>query len=119
MTHDVPFEGDTVGIDETRPVEGDQPAPVDHDLTDRPELRKVLRSVMGSVPGAPRLSRASPMWENTRVATFGPGQSRIDELAKEFGWGRSGRLLNSGWAWVPTQKRFVGQLDEFDQAVVR
>ena len=28
--------------------------------------------------------------------------------SRNSGWGRSGRLLNSGWAWVPTQKGWSG-----------
>ena len=38
--------------------------------------------------------------------------------SRKSGWGWSGRLLNSGWAWVPDPERVAGELDELDQPTV-
>ena len=38
--------------------------------------------------------------------------------SRNSGAGRSGRLLNSGWAWVPTQNGWPVELDELDQPAV-
>ena len=38
--------------------------------------------------------------------------------SRNSGCGRSGRLLNSGWACVPTQNGWSAQLDELDQPAV-
>jgi len=40
--------------------------------------------------------------EQVRLAPLRPFQCRGDQVAEQ-GWARSGRLLNSGWAWVATQ----------------
>ena len=46
--------------------------------------------------------------DEARQAALGPGQGGGRAGAWKSGWGRSGRLLNSGCAWVPTQKGWPG-----------
>ena len=60
-----------------------------------------------------------------RLGTGEPARGRGDDRAsaaaissRNSGCGRSGRLLNSGWACVPTQYGWSAQLDELDEAVV-
>ena len=47
-----------------------------------------------------------------------PASRAAPTSSRNSGCGRSGRLLNSGWAWVPTQNGWPGELDELDQPAV-
>ncbi len=68
------------------------------------------------VPGGGPVSRRHRCRADVgRGPRHGPGRHRP---ARGRGDGAgSGRLLNSGWAWVPTQNGMAGKLDELDQPV--
>ena len=69
-----------------------------------------LRHVRRDRPSAASTHDGAP--RSARSLSAAPTRSR------NSGCGRSGRLLNSGWACVPTQNGWSAQLDELDQPAV-
>ena len=65
-----------------------------------------------------RAGRVGVEVEQVRLAALGPGRAPRRRTPGTAAPGRSGRLLNSGWAWVPTQNGWPRELDELDQPAV-
>ena len=95
-------------------------AGVAHHVPLEPRRRRGARSVAvgdGDHPARGSSSRSAELYgsraRGRRCRADGasgprPGPGRRRPAPRNSGWGRSGRLLNSGWAWVPTQNGWPG-----------
>ena len=112
VAHDVPLEGDAVGVEDRRPLDPDQPAQMDGLRGDRGEHGQ---PVAGVVPPA---SADGTDVDQVRVASLGPGQGGAHQLAEErVGLVGSALELRVGLRADP--ERVAGQLDELHQPTVR
>ncbi len=111
MVHDVPVELVTVAVGDAQratPTGSRRRRACSEPTTRNPARRRS--------PGVGRLG--VDRQREARAADRRPVRGPPRTNAANSGCGRSGRLLNSGWAWVPTKNGWLGQLDELDQPVV-
>src|SRR3954468_6181005 len=89
MVDDVPLELVAVGGREQALGHGYERSPVEDLLSELSKARRGQTSINWGLRPSARSSAAPTSSKNS-------------------GWGRSGRLLNSGWAWVPIQQGCPG-----------
>ena len=92
---------------------GDRHVP-DVTLVDSP-LAEVPKPGGGGLTPTTRRHLPSSTTTDAGLGASRHAERGADQLAEQR-MGRSGRLLNSGWACVPTQNGWSGELDELDQA---
>src|SRR5439155_9972168 len=100
---DVALEGRSVGALERAHHDPPDVTAVDLALADAAEAVARVGHAAGS--GARSWATDSAAGRSNGICGLRPSAlaSAAAMSSRNSGWGRSGRLLNSGWAWVPTQ----------------